>query len=129
MQAVGLLVRRVRAAAPHDELSLTEAAVLKHLAVDGGSTTADLARAERVKPQSMGATVAALEEAGLVRRRAHATDGRQVLIELTDKGWSVRDNRKAAKLNWLSEAAAGLDKEDREQLQRAVEILRRLAEK
>jgi len=44
-QAFGLLVRRVRAAAAAQELSLTEAAVLARLAKDGPATTADLARA------------------------------------------------------------------------------------
>src|ERR1039458_3669055 len=89
-QAFGLLVRRVRAAAASQELSLTEAAVLARLSKDGPATTADLARAESMKPQSMGATVAALEEMGLVERKPHPTDGRQVNIELTAKGAAVR---------------------------------------
>jgi len=60
-QAIGLLVRRVRAAAASHDLSLTESAVMARLDRDGPATTADLARAEGMKPQSMGATVAALE--------------------------------------------------------------------
>src|SRR6202035_1772858 len=86
MQSIGLLVRRVRAAAGAHELSLTEAAVIGRLAKDGPATTADLARAESMKPQSMGTTVAALEEMGLVERTPHPTDGRQVNIQLTAKG-------------------------------------------
>jgi DNA-binding MarR family transcriptional regulator len=86
IQAVGLLMRRVRAAAASHELSLTEAAVMARLAKDGPATTADLARAEGMKPQSMGTTVAALEEMGMVERKPHPTDGRQVNIELTAKG-------------------------------------------
>src|SRR6202034_1881640 len=88
-QAIGLLVRRVRAAAASHELSLTESAVLARLARDGPATTADLARAESMKPQSMGTTVAALEEMGLVERSPHPTDGRQVNIALTRKGAEV----------------------------------------
>ena len=84
--AIGLLARRVRAAAALQELSWTEAAVLSRLANDGPATTAGLARAEAVKPQSMGATVAALEEKGLVERKPHPTDGRQANIALTAKG-------------------------------------------
>ena len=79
--AFGLLMRRVRAAAASHELSLTEAAVMARLAKEGPATTADLARAESMKPQSMGATIAALEEMGLVERKPHPTDGRQVNIE------------------------------------------------
>ena len=70
-QAIGLLVRRVRAAAASHDLSLTESAVMARLDRDGPATTADLARAEGMKPQSMGATVAALEEMGMVERKPH----------------------------------------------------------
>jgi hypothetical protein len=42
--AIGLLVRRVRAAAASHELSLTEAAVMARLAKDGPATTAWRAR-------------------------------------------------------------------------------------
>ena len=62
-QAIGLLVRRLRAAGRSQDLSLTESAVLARLDREGPATTADLARAEGVKPQSMGATVSALETA------------------------------------------------------------------
>src|SRR5580658_9743611 len=84
-QAIGLLIRRVRAASASHELSWTESSVMARLAKDGPATTADLARAEAIKPQSMGATIAALEEMGMVERRPHPSDGRQVNIELTAK--------------------------------------------
>jgi DNA-binding MarR family transcriptional regulator len=127
--AIGLLVRRVRAAAASHELSLTEAAVLSRLARDGPATTADLARAESVKPQSMGATIAALEEMGLVERKPHPTDGRQVNIELTAKGAAVRTSAKDAKRTWLAQAIAQLDEQDREILFKAGGIIKRLVEK
>ena len=69
-QAIGLLVRRVRAAAASHDLSLTESAVMARLAKEGPATTAELARAESMKPQSMGTTVAALEEHGHGRAQA-----------------------------------------------------------
>src|ERR1700732_4793 len=109
IQAIGLLVRRMRAAAASHELSLTEAAVMARLAKDGPATTADLARAESMKPQSMGTTIAALEEMGLVERKPHPTDGRQVNIELTGKGAAVRKSAKDAKRTWLAQAIAQLD--------------------
>ncbi len=67
-QAIGLLMRRVRAAFASQELSWTEMVVLGRLARQGPATTAELARAESMKPQSMGATLAALEQRGLVER-------------------------------------------------------------
>ncbi len=128
-QAIGLLVRRVRAAAASQELSLTEAAVMARLAKDGPATTADLARAESMKPQSMGTTIAALEEMGIVERRPHPTDGRQMNIELTAKGAALRKSAGDAKRNWLAQAIAQLDEQERETLFKAGEIINRLVEK
>jgi DNA-binding MarR family transcriptional regulator len=126
--AVGLLVRRVRAAAASQELSWTEAAVMTRLAKDGPATTADLARAESMRPQSMGATIAALEEMGMVERKPHPTDGRQVNIELTAKGAAMRKSAKDAKQTWLAQAIAQLDKQEQATLFAAGEIIKRLAE-
>jgi DNA-binding MarR family transcriptional regulator len=128
IQALGLMVRRVRAAAASHELSLSESAVLARLAREGPTTTADLARGEGVKPQSMGATVASLEEMGLVERKPHATDGRQLNVELTAKGLAVRESTRAAKRTWLAQAVSELNEDERETLFRAGEIIRRLAE-
>jgi len=128
-QAIGLLVRRVRAAAASHDLSLTESAVMARLARDGPATTADLARAEGMKPQSMGTTIAALEEMGMVERKPHPSDGRQVNIELTVKGAAVRKSTKDAKRTWLAQAISQLDEQERETLFQAGEIIRRLAEK
>jgi DNA-binding MarR family transcriptional regulator len=127
-QAVGLLLRRVRAATASEELSWTESLVMARLAKDGPATTADLARAEGIKPQSMGATVAALEKAGIVARKPHPTDGRQVNIELTTKGAALRKSSKDAKLAWLVQAIAQLDPEQQQTLFAAGEIIKRLAE-
>jgi DNA-binding MarR family transcriptional regulator len=127
-QAIGLLVRRLRAAAASQELSLTEAVVMARLATNGPATTADLARAEGMRPQSMGATIAALEEMGIVERKPHPTDGRQVIIELTAKGAAVRKTTWDAKQTWLAQAIGKLDKHERETLFAAGAIVKRLAE-
>jgi DNA-binding MarR family transcriptional regulator len=127
-QAIWLLVRRVRAVSASDDLSWTEAAVMARLATDGPATTADLARAESVKPQSMGTTIAALEGMGIVKRKPHPTDGRQVNIELTAKGAALRKSAKDARWAWLAHAIAQLDEQERETLFAAGEIIKRLAE-
>jgi DNA-binding MarR family transcriptional regulator len=127
-QAIGLLVRRVRAAGASHELSWTETSVMAGLAKDGPATTADLARAEGIKPQSMGTTIAALEEMGIVERKPHPTDGRQMNIELTAKGAAVRKTARDAKWAWLTQAVARLDERERETLFAAGEIIKRLAE-
>lgn len=129
IQAVGLLVRRVRAAAASHELSMTESAVMARLAKSGPATIADLARAESMKPQSMGTTVAALEEMGMVERKPHATDGRQINIQLTAKGTAVRNSAKDAKRAWLAEAMKQLNEREQETLFRAGEIIKQLVER
>ena len=102
---------------------------MARLATDGPATTADLARAEGMKPQSMGTTIAALEEMGIVERKPHPTDGRQVNIELTAKGAAVRNSARDAKRTWLAQAIGQLDEEERETLFRAGEIMKRLVDK
>jgi DNA-binding MarR family transcriptional regulator len=126
IQAIGLLVRRVRAASASHELSLTESMVLGRLEREGSATTADLARAEGIKPQSMGTIIAALEERGMVERKPHPTDGRQVNIELTTKGAAVRKITGDAKRMWLAQAIAQLDEEEQKTLFAAGRIIKRL---
>ncbi|MGH6685030.1 MAG: MarR family winged helix-turn-helix transcriptional regulator [Pseudolabrys sp.] len=127
-QSIGLLVRRIRAASASHDLSWTESTVLTRLAKDGAATIANLARAEGMKPQSMGTTVAALEEMGLIERKPHPTDGRQVHIELSAKGEAVRKSAKDARRTWLAHAFVGLDEQERETLFAAGEIIKRLVE-
>ncbi|MFZ0084134.1 MAG: MarR family transcriptional regulator [Candidatus Acidiferrales bacterium] len=130
--ALGMLVRRLRSAVPAEseshELSWAQLAVMRRLDTDGPATTADLARAEGVKPQSMGATVAALEEMGIVERKAHPTDGRQMNIALTAKGASVRKNTRSAKRMRLAQAIAKLDAREQKSLPAVTELIKRLAE-
>src|SRR5579872_4031047 len=128
--ALGLLVRRIRLAAPaaSRDLSWTQMAVIARLETDGPATTADLARAEGIKPQSMGAALAVLEQMGLVERRPHPTDGRQVNIALTATGAQARRETHLAKRTWLAEAIARLDASERKHVPAAAALLRHLAE-
>jgi DNA-binding MarR family transcriptional regulator len=129
MHIIGLLVRRVRAAAASQGLSMTESAVMARLDKDGPSTIADLARAEGIKPQSMGATIGVLEEMGIIECKPHPTDGRQVNIQLTDKGAAMRKSIREAKRTWLAQAIAQLDKKEQATLFAAGKIVKRLVEK
>lgn len=125
--AFGVLLRRLRAVSAVHELSWTEASVMTRLGTDGPATTAGLARAEGIKPQSMGTVIATLEEMGIVERKPHPTDGRQVNIELTAKGAAVRKSAKDARWTWLSHAIGQLEEPERETLLAAAEIIKRLA--
>jgi DNA-binding MarR family transcriptional regulator len=126
--AVGQLLRRLRAESNPDELTWSQTSALARLETAGSMTTADLARAEQVKPQSMGATLAELEREHLVERRPHPTDGRQVLFALTDEGVEARRKRSVAKQAWLLAAMARLDPAEQRTLMAAAALINRLSE-
>lgn len=77
-------------------------AVIGLLQRHGPLSTNDLAALERVRPQSMTATVKALEEEGLVGRSDHPTDRRKTLIELTQKGQDKLAEIFTTRENWLT---------------------------
>src|SRR5580658_5606390 len=115
LAAMGQLVRRLRVEAGTDQLNWTQVAITARLEA-GPLTTADLARAESMKPQSMGASLAQLEEDGLVRRKPDPNDGRQVLFELTAAGIEGRYRSRLAKREWLLAAIAKLERGDQQTL-------------
>jgi DNA-binding MarR family transcriptional regulator len=127
LAAMGQLVRRLRAEARTGELSWGQNAIMARLEA-GPMTTADLARAESMKPQSMGAALAQMEQEGLLRRKAHPTDGRQILYELTAAGIEGRYKSRLAKREWLLAAIDKLDRDDQRSLFAAADIIKRLAQ-
>jgi len=126
--AVGQFVRRLRSEANPSELNLSQMCALGRLEQGGAMTTADLARAESMKPQSMGTILAGLEQEGLVYRQPHPTDGRQVLFGLTEKGIEERRQRRIAKRDWLVAAAAKLEPAELAALVAAIPLIRRMGE-
>jgi len=126
--AIGQLLRRLRAESNPDGLTWSQTVALSRLERAGSMTTADLARAESVKPQSMGATLAELERERLIERQPHPTDGRQVLFALTAEGVEARRKRSAAKQKWLFAAMAKLDSGEQQTLISAAALIKRLGE-
>ncbi len=127
-RSVGALLRRLRADANPGGLSVSQSAVLAHLEAGGGMTNADLARAEAMKPQSMTPILAGLEQEGLVERRSHPTDGRQILYSLTPQGLAARHRRTLAKQAWLIAAVGRLAPDDRQTLLSAARLMQALIE-
>lgn len=123
----GQLLRRLRSAEPGFQVSPTQFAVLSRLSTAGAQTTADLARAERMRPQSMRTTLVPLEELGLIKRVPHPTDGRQNLVSLTPEGeQQVRSNRNIRE-SWLVHAMTErLSPSERRRLVDSVGLLSRL---
>ena len=129
--ALGLLLRRIRAdTAPGlEEFSWTQQAVLRRLEKNGPATSAELARAEGVRAQSMGTALGLLEKMGLIERKPHPTDGRQINMKLTARGITLRRNIKQATYAWLARAIAELDRQEQITLFKAGELFKRMAEK
>jgi DNA-binding MarR family transcriptional regulator len=89
----------------------------------------ELARAEGVRPQSMSATVSALQDAGWVSGAPHPTDGRQILLSLTPACRTWIEVGRAARQDWLIRAIrTRLNPAEQEKLAEAVELIERLVE-
>lgn len=124
---VGRLRRRL--AETHDPRDLTpsELSLISRLHRDGDASGSALATAERIRPQSVSATLASLAERGLVERRPDESDGRRRLISLTPAGRAVFEDRQRSRQEWLARALDEHCSEDeRHQLLAAVAVLERL---
>jgi DNA-binding MarR family transcriptional regulator len=126
---IGKLKRRLREQASVGDLTPSQIAVLRHLGQGGPMTVTALAQAESVRSQSMGATVATLEAAGFVSGSPHPTDGRQTILSLTPAFQEKLAAGRAVHDDWLFRAIrTALAPEEQQDLSRAVELLRRLAD-
>jgi DNA-binding MarR family transcriptional regulator len=127
--AIGNLKRRFRDQASLGDLTWSQLCVISRLDREGSGTVTTLARLEGVRPQSMGATVSALESAGLVRGSPDPADGRQTILSLTDACQEWLKAGRAASEDWLSRAIqTKLAPAEQEELAHAVELLKRLVE-
>ena len=126
---IGKLRRRLREQTHLGDLTWSQVSVLGHLDREGPATVTTLARAEGVRPQSMGATVAALEAAGLVSGAPDPADGRQTILSLTPACEEWLKASRAAREDWLSRSIqARFSPKEQRELAAAVELLKRLAD-
>ena len=96
----------------------------------GPISSAELARLERISPQSIGATLAVLEERGLVARQADPLDGRRALLSLTPAGNDLLGRRRSARSELLSQTlAAHFSDAEIKLLRDAAPLIERLAER
>jgi len=125
----GKLIRRLREQASFGDLTWSQISVLRGLERDGPATVTTLARAEGMRPQSMGAIVAVLEAAGLVSGAPDPADGRQTILSLTAAYREITRAGRAAREDWLSRAIrSSLGAAEQEQLATGVELLKRLVD-
>jgi DNA-binding MarR family transcriptional regulator len=77
----------------------------------------------------MGATVAALEERGLVGRAPDPADGRRSILSLSAEGRALLQRRRTARSEHLSEALeSAFTRAEVKQLQAAAPLIERLAQ-
>jgi DNA-binding MarR family transcriptional regulator len=127
--SIGLLLRRLRQVQVEGELSLPESSALVRLDRGGPTTPGELAKLEQISPQSMGATLAALEARGLVERREDPRDGRRVVLSATEAGRAVLADRRNERTRQLAQAlSAGFTPAELSQLMAAAPLLERLAQ-
>jgi len=124
--AVMRLARRLRAERADLDLTITQLAALASLERHGPTTPGQLASIERVRPPSMTRILAGLEARGLVSRAPHATDGRQVVVDVTNEAKSMLRADRRRREAWLSQRLATLSAGDLDALRSVVPVIEQL---
>ncbi len=126
---VGQLRRRLRREALLGDFSEPQIRVLALIGNGGPATVSTLARAEGLRPQSMGQTVASLREAGMLEGVPDPADGRQTLLQPTALFRERLQASRAAREDWLVDTLRShFDEAEQQQLAAAIALLKRLAD-
>ncbi|MGX9935413.1 MarR family winged helix-turn-helix transcriptional regulator [Advenella kashmirensis] len=124
---ISSFTRKLRAQASAGDFTPSQRSVLLRLERDGPTTVTALARAEGVRPQSMGATVSSLDAAGHIQGTPDPTDGRQTILSLTPRFLTMIQASRAAREDWLvREIQSCYNTKEQESLAKAIELLKRL---
>jgi DNA-binding MarR family transcriptional regulator len=121
--AVVRLSRHLRGRRTDSAVSLTQLSALASLDEHGPMTPGGLAARERVQPPSMTRVIASLAEAGMVLRTPHPTDGRQIIVSLTDAGQALLADETSARERWMTDRLAGLDEQQQAVLRQSIDII------
>jgi DNA-binding MarR family transcriptional regulator len=125
---IGKLRRKLREQGSGGDQTPSQTSVLVRLEKEGPATVSSLARAEGMRPQSMGAIVAELERAGHVRGAPDRNDGRQTLWSLTERCRETIRRGRAARQDWLARRIATLAPREQDALAATVELIDRIVE-
>ena len=128
--AISRIARRLRQAHAVGDVSLSGVSVLARLVNDGPDSPGSLAEFEKVRPQAMATTLAALVELGLVRRTQDAADGRRAVATVTEEGRKMVLGRRSETVRRLGEVIdAEFSPAERRRLAAVLPLLDRLAER
>ena len=125
---VGLLRRRLLQLPAAGEATIPEMSALVRLQRCGPATNAELAKSERISPQSMKSTLKALEAQGMVARSADPDDGRRIVLTLTKAGEEAIKAKRAVRSQQLAAGMSELSSADIAALRAAAPVLERLAQ-
>jgi DNA-binding MarR family transcriptional regulator len=121
------LARRLRQQT-QDPVTPSQISALSVIEHAGPLTIGELASLERVQPPTMTRIVAALEEQGLVVREVDARDRRFARLSISAVGKRLLERSRGRKNAYLARRMRGFTAEDLDTLERAAELLERMAE-
>lgn len=122
------LGRRMRQQGSDESLSMHHLSALGAMQQLEQPTLARIAAAECVKPPSMVKTLQHLEDLGYIERSPHPSDGRMVVLRISDKGEGMIASMRERRNRTLAASIAKLTPEELETLAKAVPLIERLAE-
>ncbi|MDH6580280.1 MarR family transcriptional regulator [Kitasatospora sp. MAP5-34] len=127
---IGAFRRRTQETMSEGDLTVPQLTALARLDRLGPATTAELARREQITPQAMGATIAGLEQRGLVARQADSADGRRMILSLTPAGQAAIGSGRSALVDRVAGVLAeSFTDEEIATLDAAARLLERLAQR
>jgi DNA-binding MarR family transcriptional regulator len=103
-----------------------QASALSVLVFGGPKTLSELAGIEQVQPPTMTRMVDALEQARLIKREQDANDRRRFRIAATPAGVRLMHQGRERRVMVLAQTLAGLDRDQRAVMEKALAILERL---
>jgi len=103
-----------------------QASALSVLVFGGPKTLSELAGIEQVQPPTMTRMIDALEQARLIKREQDTVDRRRFRIAATAAGVRLLHQGRERRVLVLAQTLAGLDREQRAIMQKALAILEQL---
>jgi DNA-binding MarR family transcriptional regulator len=125
---VGKLSRRLNSLARGSGLTPSQLSALGVVARQGPLRLSELAEIESVNPTMLSRVVAALDEAGLVRRRTDPDDRRAGLLEVTASGRRTHDRLRAERGRVLTSGLGRLSPDDLAAVEAALPALEALVD-